>query len=88
MPLYVVTPSFDAGVADGDMTNADLQMQGKQKVRYRGYWVDVGGGKVLCLVESPSGSRPGTLRPPRVSRCRLRWYGERSAAGGRRPGGS
>jgi hypothetical protein len=72
MPLYVVTPSFDAGVADGDMTNADLQMQGKQKVRYRGYWVDVGGGKVLCLVEAPSASRPGTFWPPRVSPCRLR----------------
>ena len=58
MPLYAVIPSFDGGVADGDATTAALQVQGKHKVRYRGYWVEVGGGKVLCLVEAPSAAAP------------------------------
>jgi hypothetical protein len=53
MPLYMVIPSFD-----GDVTTAALQIQGKHKVRYRGYWVEVGGGKVLCLVEAPSAAAP------------------------------
>ena len=54
MQLYMVIPSFDGGVADGDVTKAGLQIQGKHKIRYRGYWVDVGGSKVLCLAEAPS----------------------------------
>jgi len=54
MPLYIVIPSLDGGIADGDATTAALQIQGKHKVQYRGYWVEVGGGKVLCLVEAPS----------------------------------
>jgi hypothetical protein len=58
VPLYMVIPSFDGGVADGDATKAALQIQGKHKVRYRGYWVEVGGGKVLCLVESTSAAAP------------------------------
>ena len=57
MPLYMVIPSFDGDVADGEMTRAALQIQGKHKVRYRGYWVEVGGRKVLCLVETSSGNR-------------------------------
>lgn len=58
MPLYMVIPSFGGGVADGDVTNAALPIRGKSKVRYRGYWVEVGGGKVLCLVEAPSAAAP------------------------------
>ena len=58
MQRYMVIPSFDGGAADGDVTKADLQMQGKHKVRYRGYWVDVRGGKVLCLAEAPSAAAP------------------------------
>jgi hypothetical protein len=53
MPLYIVIPSFDGG-ADGHVTTAALQAPGTHKVRYRGYWVEVGGGKALCLVETPS----------------------------------
>jgi hypothetical protein len=58
MQLYMVIPSFDGGVADGDVTKAGLQIQGKHKVRYRGYWVDVSGGKALCLAEAPSAAPP------------------------------
>jgi hypothetical protein len=58
MPLYMVIPPFDGGVADGDVTKAGLQIQGKHKVRYRGYWVDVSGGKALCLAEAPSAAAP------------------------------
>jgi hypothetical protein len=58
MPLYMVIPSFDSGGADGHVTTAALQMQGGPKVRYRGYWVEVGGGEVLCLVEAPSAAAP------------------------------
>ena len=58
MTLCIVIPSFDGGVADGDVTKAGLQVQGKHKVRYRGYWVDVGRGKVLCLVKAPSAAAP------------------------------
>jgi hypothetical protein len=53
MPLYMVIPSFGGGAADGDVTEAARQGQGKHKVRYRGYWVEVGGDTVLCLVETP-----------------------------------
>jgi len=60
MPLYMIIPSFDGGVADGDVTKAGLPTQGKRKVRYRGYWVGVGGDEVLCLVEAPSAAAPGT----------------------------
>ena len=60
MPLYIVIPSFGGGGAtDGDVTEAAPQAQGKRKVRYRGYWVEVGGDRVLCLVEMPPGSRSG-----------------------------
>lgn len=58
MPLYMVIPSFDGDVADGHVTRAALQIQGKHKVRCRGYWVEVGGRKVLCLVETPSAAAP------------------------------
>ena len=68
MQLYVVIPSFDGGVADGDVTKAGLQIQGKHKVRYRGYWVDVGGSKVLCLAEAPSAAAPETVNREAVHR--------------------
>ena len=58
MPLYMVIPSFDGDVADGDVTRAALQIQGKHKVRCRGSWVEVGGRKVLCRVETPSAAAP------------------------------
>ena len=58
MPLYMVIPSFDGDVADGDVTRAALQKQRKHKVRYRGYWIEVGGGKVLCLEQTPSAAAP------------------------------
>jgi hypothetical protein len=58
MPLYMVIPSFGGGAADDDVTKAALQRQGKHKVRYRGYWVEVGGDKVLCFVETPSAAAP------------------------------
>ena len=58
MQLYMVIPSFDGGVADGDVIKPGLQIQGKHKVRYRGYWVKVGEDKVLCLVEMPSAAAP------------------------------
>ena len=58
MPLYIVIPSFDGG-ADGHVNRAERQTQGKHKVRYRGYWVEIGGGKLLCLVETPSGAGHG-----------------------------
>jgi hypothetical protein len=51
--LYVVIPSFGGGAADGDLPRAAPQRQGKHKVRYRGYWVEVGRDTVLCLVETP-----------------------------------
>ena len=57
MPLYIVIPSFDGG-ADGHVNTAARQTQGRHKVRYRGYWVEVGGGKLLCLVETPSAAAP------------------------------
>ena len=53
MPLYMVIPSFG-----GDVTKVALPIQGKHKVRYRGYWVEFGGDKVLCLVETPSAAAP------------------------------
>lgn len=63
MQLYMVIPSFD-----GDVTKAGLQIQGKYKVRYRGYWVDVGGAKVLCLAEAPSAAAPETANRAAVHR--------------------
>jgi len=69
MQLYMVIPSFDGGVADGDMTKAGLQIQGKHKVRYRGYWVDVGGSKVLCLAEAPSAAASETVNREAVHRA-------------------
>ena len=62
MPLYMVIPSFGGDAADRDVTKAALPIRGKRKVRYRGYWVEVGGGKVLCLVETPSAATPATVR--------------------------
>jgi hypothetical protein len=53
VPLYMVIPSFA-----GDVTKVALPIQGKRKVRYRGYWVEVGGGEVLCLVETPPATAP------------------------------
>lgn len=58
MSLYMVIPSFGGGVADGDVTKAALPIPGRRKARYRGYWVEVGGGKMLCLVEAPSAAAP------------------------------
>jgi hypothetical protein len=43
---------------DRDKLTEFRRIQGKHKVRYRGYWVEVGGGKVLCLVEAPSAAAP------------------------------
>jgi len=68
MQLYMVIPSFGGGVADGDVTKAGLQIQGKHKVRYRGYWVDVGGSKVLCLAEAPSAAAPETVNRETMNR--------------------
>ena len=31
----------------------DLEVQGKDGVRYQRYWYDEGSGKVFCLVEAP-----------------------------------
>ena len=67
MQLYMVIPSF-GDVADGDVTKAGLQIQGKHKVRYRGYWVDVGGSKVLCLAEAPSAAAPETVNRETMNR--------------------
>jgi hypothetical protein len=33
---------------------ADLEIQGRHRVRYERYWLDVKAGKLFCLIEAPS----------------------------------
>ena len=57
MALYMdVHNSLPDGTTAADVAGAhaaDLQVQGRFGVRYLNYWVDVGAGKVFCLIEAP-----------------------------------
>ena len=50
MPLYMDMHTFDGGVSLTDVMEAhrkDLEVQGKQDVDYKSYWVDESSGKVF-----------------------------------------
>jgi hypothetical protein len=57
MPLFMdVHQTLPEGAGADDVAaahQADLEIQGKYKVNYINYWVDVTGGKVFCLVDAP-----------------------------------
>jgi Protein of unknown function (DUF4242) len=57
VPLFMDVHEIDGGVAMEDVAKAhiaDLQTQAAYDVSYLRYWVDEAGGRVFCLVESPS----------------------------------
>jgi hypothetical protein len=64
MPLFMAVHTINGGVSIEDVAKAhvaDLQLQAGHDVRYLRYWVDERGGKVFCLVESPSGAAAATV---------------------------
>jgi hypothetical protein len=57
MALFMDMHDIDGGVRASDVAEAhlaDLKTQDLYGVRYLRYWVAEGGGKIFCLVESPS----------------------------------
>lgn len=65
MPLFM---DVHTGLPEGaDATavaaahRADLEIQGQHGVRYINYWLDIGAGKIFCLVDAPNADTAHTV---------------------------
>ncbi len=64
MPLFLDVHTMDGAVSLDDVARAhlaDLQTQREHDVNYLRYWVDVGVGKIFCLVEAPNAEAASTV---------------------------
>lgn len=65
MPLFMDVHNGLPDGADPEAVaaahKADLEIQDRHGVRYINYWLDIGAGKIFCLVDAPDAERAHTV---------------------------